>query len=210
MPAGIQGTKIRYIFTGTPRSGTGFTSQLLTSGGLKVGHEMFFGMPGFGYYPKGAVGDCSWLALPHLASYPDAKKIHIVRDPLKTISSLVHSRILDDGVIGGNMYGLYKAKNLPELLEWKGLNRYIFFWTVWNNVAEKECEKMFRLEDISKRPSTLFKYLGISTKGKKLYKKKYNAYSGVKYFELKDLKDVEPSLMKTFIEQAKRYGYDLK
>ena len=122
MPAGIQGHKIQYIFTGTPRSGSGFVSQLLTSGGLKIGHEMFFGMPGHGFYPRGAVGDSSWLALPLLNMYPEAKKIHVVRDPLKTISSLAHSRIMDDEIIGGNMYGLYKAKNLPELMQWKGLN----------------------------------------------------------------------------------------
>ena len=210
MPSGIQGSIIQYIVTGTPRSGTGFTSQLLTSGGLKIGHEMFFGMPGAGFYPRGAVGDCSWLAVPYLRNYPNAKKIHIVRNPLKTISSMLHARNLDDVQIANNMYCYYKVKHLPEIMQWKGLNRYLFFWTVWNNVAEKECEKRFKLENIAKNPAPLFKHLGINTKGKKLYKKVYNQYSDVSYLKLKDLKGCEKSLVKTFVEQAKKYGYNLK
>jgi len=210
MAAGIQGMKIRYIITGTPRSGTGFTSQLLTSGGLKIGHEMFFGMPGAGFYPAGAVGDSSWLAVPYLRAYPDAKKIHIVRNPLKTISSMLHAQNLEDLQIANNMYCYYKVKHLPEIMQWKGLNRYLFFWTVWNNVAEKECDKFFQLEKISKNPSPLFKHLGIDIKGKTLYKKVYNQYQDVKYLTMKDIKKCDKSLVKTLVEQAGKYGYKLK
>lgn len=170
---------------------------------------MFFGMPGYGFYSKGAIGDSSWLALPLLNMYPDAKKIHVVRDPLKTISSLIHSRIMDDDVIGRNMYGLYKAKNLPELMQWKGFDRYIFFWTVWNNVAMKECEKTFKLENISKNPAPLFKYLKVDTKGKKLFKKKYNAYNDVKQLKMSDLKDCDNDLLKNFKILAEKLGYKL-
>lgn len=206
----IQGMKVRYIFTGTPRSGTGFTSQLLTSGGLKIGHEMVFGMPSFGFYPKGAVGDSSWMAVPHLREYPDAKKIHIVRDPLKTISSMFHAGHLSDQSIGSNPYCFYKVRHLPEIMQWKDLDRYLFFWTVWNNVAEKECEKTFKLENIAKNPSPIFKHLGVDTKGKELYKKVYNQYSGVSYLNMKDLKKCNKSLVNTLVKQAKKYGYNLK
>lgn len=205
----IQGHEIKYIFTGTPRSGTGFVSQLLTSGGLKIGHEMFFGMPGIGFYPKGAVGDSSWLAVPSLRDYMDITRIHIVRNPLKTISSMLHMNILGDDVIGSDIYCLYKVRNLPEIMQWSGLDRYIFFWSVWNNVAEKECEKTFKLENISKNPSQLFKYLKIDVKGKKLNKKPYNSYVDVKHLTMKDLKSCNKSLLKTLVEQSKKYGYKL-
>lgn len=202
--------KLKFIFTGTPCSGTGYVSQMLTDAGMPTGHEMFFGMPGVGFFPKNAVADSSWLAVPLLQHCQETRRIHIVRDPLKTISSMMALRHLEEDKIGVNMFSLYTVVNLPEVMKFKGIDRYLFFWSVWNNVAEKECEKTFRLEDIIKNPKPFFKYLGIEPKGAKPYKEVYNALKSVAYLKKKDLKGCNKSLVQNMEKQAKKYGYTLK
>jgi len=212
MPAGIQGGfNLKYIIASTPRSSTGYLSQLFTSAGVPIGHEMFYGMPGNGFYPKNAVGDSSWLAVPHLRSeqLKDATVIHLVRNPLKTVSSMFHAQNLEDRNLGTNIYCMYKLKCLPDILKYKGLDRYLFFWTVWHKEIDLRTDKLYRIESINKNPKKIFADLGIDISKKKLYTKKYNAYKDVSYLKLKDLKGCNPILVKEFKELTKKYGYKL-
>ena len=207
---GIKGThKLQYIFTGTPRSGTGYISQLLTSAGVPIGHEMFYGMPGAGFFPKNAVGDSSWLAVPSLKNYKKEQIFHIVRDPLKTITSLYRIRCLEDVNLVKNSYSNFKAIHLPEIMKYEGLDRYIFFWLVWNDVAAKEASGTYKLENIVKNPKTFLKKIGIDPGDRKLFTKVYNQLPKDKYFTLKDLKNCDKGLLKNLKAASKRYGYNI-
>jgi hypothetical protein len=89
---------LKIIATGTGRSGTGFIAKLLSSAGIKCGHERFFSHGGLDkaeqIYKKhwvGTIGESSWLAVPFLDSdlLKDALIIHVVRHPKKVIESML-------------------------------------------------------------------------------------------------------------------------
>jgi len=78
---------MKFIITGTGRSGTGFTYKTLELNGFKSGHEAVF------THTKDTLKnikdydcDVSWLAAPFLANY-DIPKFHVVRNPVKVIES---------------------------------------------------------------------------------------------------------------------------
>lgn len=201
--------EVKYVVTGTPRSATRFMGQLFTSVGIPIGHEMFYGMPGCGIYVDDAKGDSSWLAVPHLESIKNAGAIiiHIVRNPLKVVSSLHHSQINFDNPMD-NMFTIYKVKHLPSIYRYQGLDRYLHFYIEWNKQIEKYADFRFRIEDLDKDPHILFDKIGVDIKGKKLHDdRRTNAYKDVEYLTLKDLDKC--SLKNEFLSVAKKYGYNL-
>jgi len=94
--------RLDFLIVGHPRSGTRYMSELFTSFGLQVGHEKY-----------GRYGTSSWLLAVESEEYPqfywqsngepsnnpkDRRSdfdyrhiIHVVRDPLKTIASTMHT-----------------------------------------------------------------------------------------------------------------------
>jgi hypothetical protein len=209
MPAGIKGRKLKYVITGTPRSGTGYMAKLFTSAGVPIGHEMFFGQPGHGYYPKGAVGDSSWMAVPFIHNFmgEGVQIIHVVRDPLKVVSSMHQGKHLDNQVMETNEYSMFKRKRLPSMMRFHGLDRYLYFWTAWNKEISNLCQARFKLEEVVKDPTDILKTLGIRYKDKELYVKKYNQRENPKYFKLEDLHRCNRDIKKKFLTLAESYGY---
>ncbi len=211
MPAGINGNhKINYIISGTPRSGTGFMAKLFTSAGIPIGHEMFFGMPGHGYFPKNAQGDSSWMAVPFIHNF-DATVIHIVRNPIDNISSLLHRDTFSDDRMKNSIYTFFKRIRLPDLLRWDGMDRYLAFYLAWNKQIDQVENVRVKLEDVVADPEPLLHELGIKYKPEKLYKKKYNQSNRpTPKLTLDNFKTCNKELLGKFIRLAKAYGYDLE
>ena len=108
---GIQNIKVleteaealEFFVAGTGRSGTVYTSQLFTALGVNCSHEYVFnaGDPRYnGMLSQGGrlYGDASWMTVPFIgnSNYSDKKIIHIVRDPLLVVQSLLGSNFITE------------------------------------------------------------------------------------------------------------------
>jgi hypothetical protein len=85
------GAARHFVVAATPRSGTTFTSVVLTNIGLRCGHEQVFSpRKPWGFHGwRGYLGDASCYSAPYLQELPrDTLLIHQVRNPLATIRSL--------------------------------------------------------------------------------------------------------------------------
>ena len=211
MPAGITGDhKLKYIITGTPRSGTGFMSQLMTSAGIPIGHEMFFGMPGHGYYPTNAQGDSSWMAVPFIHNF-DATVIHIVRNPIDNIASLIHRETFNSEREKSSIYTFFKTIRLPSLSRFEGMDKYLAFYLDWNKEIDLVENVKVKMEDITKDPKPFLDELGIQYDTEKLFNKKYNASNNpTPNLALDNFSTCNPELLDKFIRLSKAYGYDLE
>lgn len=202
----------RYIISSTPRSGTKFMSRFFCSAGIPIGHEMYFGMPGFGSYLSHAVGDSSWMTVPFLPQFDKTKTtiIHIVRNPLKTVSSLLSSMNLGQDQIDTNLYCRFKILKLPSILKYKGLDRYLHFWIEWHKTIDKFHDFIYRIEDINKNPKKIFEDLNVKLHPKtKLWNDtKTNTWNTVdKYLTRDDL--AHCILKQEFLEMSYNYGYKI-
>lgn len=89
-----------FVVTGCPRSGTQYAARALESLGLSCHHEVCFNPWSITFAadrPEGEIwGDASWLAVPFLTWLPaETKVIHLVRDPVRTINSILGTGQLD-------------------------------------------------------------------------------------------------------------------
>jgi hypothetical protein len=161
----------------------------MTQAGIPTGHEALLGLPFGGTYVEGMTSEVSWLAAPMLGreKAKGAKIIHIVRNPLKQISSAAHSRILEDHCFRSNVYTMYKEVVIPELRRYRLLDRYMLYYLKWNELISKHADLTYRLEDLIKNPQELFDDLGVDVSKVKFDLTKKNAYKKVKQLTLEDL-----------------------
>jgi hypothetical protein len=195
------------IGTGCARSGTNFLANLMTQGGVIMGHETIFGAPGFGEWREGMIGDVSWLAAPFLQREKKrgAIIIQIIRHPLKQISSLCHQKVFEDYNFKSNIYSMYKELYMPHIRRLSLMDRYIYNWLSWNRLIEGYADLIYRLEDLVENPYELFEDLGIDVKGKVFDTKKTNDYKNVKQLDWSDFKDC--MYYKELLKGAVRYKY---
>uniref|UniRef100_A0A6H1ZW17 Putative sulfotransferase domain contining protein n=1 Tax=viral metagenome TaxID=1070528 RepID=A0A6H1ZW17_9ZZZZ len=196
------------IIAGTPRSGTYFTSDLLTQAGIICNHEAFYGLAGYGVMRWKATAEASWLALPMLERERDrgVKIIHIVRNPLKTVSSLKNRKFLEDDQFKKNWYTFYVNNYLP-LEHIKGLDRYLYFWIFWNLNIHAWAQGTVKLEWIAEDPDMMLKRLGVKEGGKYDISPKNND-KNVPQLTMKDLEGCE--YKDKFLETARKFGYELE
>jgi len=136
------------LIGGCARSGTNFIANLLTQGGVGCNHEALFGAPGYGTIIDNAIAESSWLAVPY---FPKEKVrgailIHLIRHPLKQISSMRHVRTFEDHNFRSNIYSIFKELYLPTIRRYRLMDRYIYNWIKWNRMAESHADLTYRLE----------------------------------------------------------------
>ena len=201
--------KLDYIITGTPRSASRYMAELFTSVGIHISHELIFGMPGLFHIPtpgEDIEGDSSWLAVPLLNAYENVNKIHVVRNPIKVISSMKSKNFLEVG--DSNLYTNYVFHCMPNIDQYEGLDRYLYFWIHWNESAEYFIDKFYRIEDITKSPKKFFDSIGVSVpKGTEFFKGKSNIYDRGKDISMSSFKSCE--LYGQLVDRAAHYGYKL-
>jgi hypothetical protein len=141
----------RFLVTGCPRSGTKYSSVLLSALGARCEHEQVFGIEqALGQKPvewNGYDGEASFLAVPFLP-LDDVVVLHQVRHPLEFIRSVVGIRFLSDhraekpfpSVIGRNAPEVYEPSHEAE--------RAALLWRIWNTRAESHAAITYRLEDL--------------------------------------------------------------
>ena len=140
---------MRYIATGTGHSGTGYVARLLSSAGLRVGHEAVFRANGSKDYHKRVGfdwdGDSSWAAAPFVRDWPEATIIHAVRHPLATIQSLTLNATGGDNHLWQNEH---IALELPHTGVQR-IRRQTQYWLRWNAlIAELRPDALlYRVED---------------------------------------------------------------
>lgn len=195
------------VIGGCARSGTNFISKLLTQGGVPCNHEILFGAPGFGHIVDNAVAESSWLAIPY---FPREKMrgailIHLIRHPLKHISSMNHVHTFEDYQFKSNIYTIYKELFLPTIQRYRLMDRYMYNWIKWNIMAEKYADLTYRLEDLVENPKEIFDDLGIDVSKVKFDTKPTNTYNKPKQIKWEDLVDYQ--FYQEFVYTAWRYKY---
>jgi hypothetical protein len=223
-----------FVVTGTGRSGTTYTAQLLTSVGWACGHEDVFTptldrFDGFGDY----VGDASWLAVPHLDGLPaDVPVIHQVRDPLATIRSLAsvaffrhwwtpralkftaQHTLLRRSPSRGPFHA-FARRHFPEVWEhWSPFTRAARHWVDWNLRVEAAGSARdylrVRVEDIDGETlDALSELVGASLQPPARWPPAtVNTRRGA--FDGAGLDDLPAVLATDVAEVAGRYGYELR
>lgn len=157
--------RLRYVVTGTGRSGTVYLARLLTAAGLPCGHESFFtpwGLDmararlaghapvyssaisveaGGDWVPKPdeLVADSSYMAAPYLYSdlLEGACIIHAVRHPIAVINSFVLGLGYFLEPQPTDIWHEFIYGILPELRQhWHPLERAALYYARWNRVIE--------------------------------------------------------------------------
>lgn len=135
---------------GTGRCGTGYMAALLGAAGINAGHEHWWhGAPWPGVPRRSLDVDCSWLALPIIEqAIWTGPTIHIIRDPVSVVTSLVGTQFFAPESIGSpfQQWALrwcHEVRNLPPLeasVEW---------WCVWNARCASVADVTIPIEDIA-------------------------------------------------------------
>jgi hypothetical protein len=161
---------LRYVVVSTPRSATSYTAQLLSAAGLRCSHERYFSPKRrlFTDASENLFGEASWLAAPFLTALPeDTLILHQVRDPVRTVNSLIHTRICDPARLGcvtslkpvpthANPFALFLWCHTPfPSIALSDTQLAIFFWCHWHRLIEQMSKGRpylrYRVEDMSSR-----------------------------------------------------------
>jgi hypothetical protein len=160
--------RIRFVITGSGRSGTQYISRVLTLMGARVGHETWFGpRPGIldhnwmkrslAHEIKARLavernrrrarldGDVSWLAVPRLHQFRGIVLLQ-TRDPIRVVSSLVSRREFSRAATMDNPYLRFiryhfdvTGDDIRDSMRW---------YVLWNARAERRADMAYRLEDL--------------------------------------------------------------
>lgn len=156
---------LKYIITGCPRSGTLYSARLLTLLGINCGHEAYFDYRGLQGYKdrlnkilsiRNSIisksqeqwvdtnhlqADSSYAAAPFLNELKDIPVLHIIRNPLKVITSLIKDFKYFKNINTKNQWEVFIYSYLPELKEIKTpIERGCQFWMKWNQMVFDSCK----------------------------------------------------------------------
>lgn len=230
--------KMDYLITGTGRCGTMFMANFFTSVGLPCSHESVFTPNGLGWAravmegkiprensrisegkrcvaPHAGdpfVAESSYMAAPFLGKV-DAKIVHVVRNPLGVVGSLLGQGFnrfsgsspedLEDGHIS---YERFMYDNVPELRrEMPQLDRGCLYYVRWNEMIENsgKVSLFHRIEDGTRR---LKEFVGFD--GDHHYDNKgCNSVPFRRSWSLDEVRD--PDIRKQIGDIAHRYGYEI-
>lgn len=156
-PASGPKTPLSFVVTGCPRSGTGFTSRLMSILGFPCGHEKLFTLESVTreriepFQPERDIwGDSSYLAAPMLNRLPKNTLVfHQVRNPVKVVRSLMGMDFWFTrkccGLPGrgrarhGESATTFILRHLPQIApEEPRLVQCVNFWVYWNRLIERQ------------------------------------------------------------------------
>lgn len=218
------------IVTGTGRCGTGYIAHVLNSVNVKCSHEGVFAayhdaqgpvIPDGLSTDEEIIGrvkkrhqnawwnwqaDSSWMAVPYLER-PELEKmtvVHLVRDPKKTIDSMVRTGGFNPDI--GGLFWQFQVKHLPALLETDDRKiRAGLFYTKWNERAERKATIRWRVED---DVLDLLDLLEIDHRGKDVFADtSYNSRIGYGPTDI-DLNGMPEPILTDLRQMTERYGYE--
>lgn len=126
-----------FVGTGVGHSGTGWFSAFMTELGYPCGHEKLYNPTSQG--PLSAP-ESSWLLIPYLDSVPeDVPIVHLVRDPLKIINSMLRT---DDLRRDSDPYARYIKQHLPEVFGFTSQVQRIMAHVAWWSIPVENRDNM--------------------------------------------------------------------
>jgi hypothetical protein len=148
---------LSYIVVSTPRSATRYIAKLFTELGLACSHEGLFAVDRqtFMSADSGIKGDSSWLAAPFLAKVPPETVIfHQIRDPIKTMNSMIHTSHFRRGGFYTRPFSRFVRIHTPFPPGMHSEDKLaIFFWDYWHRLIERNSIGKhyirYRIEDLS-------------------------------------------------------------
>ena len=198
---------INLIITGTGRCGTGYVAKVLQSAGVACGHEAVFNPS---MEPTGAVeAESSWLAAPHLDSpwMRGVTVVHLVRDPVKVINSLMRLRMMEAPV--GGRYFDYIAEHLSGFPNDNGHERRAaYFYVAWNELIERNAPAAI-LHRVEEGGVALLGKLGIRHNGNLFDNTSYNTRLPRQQWDV-DAGRLPDDLRDQLEAMARRYGYEVE
>jgi len=164
---------VKFVVTGTGRSGTGFAAALFTAAGLPCGHEAVFrekpGLLDRGAPRKGAKarakepigrlredlrrrrtmlqGDASWMAAPRLRRFRGVSFLQL-RHPLLVVRSFVGTRFFSDST-------QHRAQRSFAAAYMQITGDDVFdamrWWVVWNELGAAWATNVYRIEALDQQ-----------------------------------------------------------
>jgi hypothetical protein len=186
------------LVVGCARSGTTYIADVLTKGGLDIGHEKM-GLDGISSWDLAVkTSKGRWRQYPQL--YRFAHIFHQVRDPLEVISSVYETE--------NSKSWIYILAHMPEVdMRDSHLVKCAKYWYYWNLEAEKKAEWTYRVEDFNNRWDEFQRRVGKEIAFHEI-PKNINGREGHPHFTWKDLEaELEPELLANIKTMAQRYGY---
>ena len=231
---------MKFIITGTGRCGTVFLAKYLTSAGIPCSHEGIFTPEGIneareiirkgevdtsyvsthekgGRLPKWLndrpVADSSYLAAPFLSEFKDAKTIHVVRNPMKVISSFHYyaKTFRNDVPLVQLPYQKFIYEQLPELPKIKNeLTRCVYYVVNWNKLITNQNPNFFlKIEDPKEE---LLDFIGANKKSDLFDNTKSNSWNDIVnksiiQYQVKFNELERNNLKDELVRQMKKLGY---
>lgn len=230
----------KYLITGTGRCGTLFVANLLTSMGFPCSHEAIFTPMGIEWarevmdgkrpcensrisegkrcIPEDPnsefVAESSYMAAPFLKEL-DTQVIHVVRNPLDVVASLVGdgfkqfssktpTNFEDDPA--HFEYEKFMYEHVPELGgDMTQLERGCMFYVRWNEMIEKsgKVSLFHRIEDETDRVRDFLRF-----SGETYYEnRRCNSVESRRKWELSEIRNTR--IKEQIFEMSRRYGYDI-
>ena len=188
------GMRTKYLIAAHPRSGTRWIASLLQSHGLDIPHETV-----------GRDGIVSWQHIvPGKYKVKAKKVIHIVRNPIKTISSMAY-------VMDAHAFPfMFKYIGYPNVVVGhpgeERLAVSMYTWYYWNKLIEERADSRLKFEDILENPFILFNELNFQPNVLRINNNRENAISHPD-FSWKNLKKRDKGLYFKILELFTEYGY---
>jgi hypothetical protein len=221
---------LNYVIAGTGRCGTVYMARLLSSLGIMCGHESVFNKTGpqplatltsyasthddtteldSWFDPFIRQAESSWMAVPYL-HHPLARKakiIHLIREPMKVISSMLCKNLLEFTAQDHlSEYRNFILKHLPDITDVSGdINRAAYFYLHWNDrISQSRPDAI--LQRIEDQPQRFIKMLGSEPAGP-IYDNKNANHQANHETDLDFDAITDPRLREQIIEFSERHGY---
>lgn len=139
----------RFTIIGSGRSGTGYMAKLMQVNGLRCGHEGYYNPIHFdgGSQDESLDGDSSWLALPYLEQDPHGVVIHVTRDPVAVVKSLLSIRFFHPETEQAP-FPRFIQKHSSIFDYHDPVKRSVEFWVEWNSRCREIAHRTMRIEKL--------------------------------------------------------------
>jgi hypothetical protein len=221
-----QKRELDYLVTGVSRSGTVYMAKLLTSLGFPCTHEAVFTPYGYRSVSKTnsavsthdgpwlnkedkIVAESSYMGAPHVKALKclrDTKVIHIIREPLRVVFSILDGfNYFQHPHPDNDPYQTFIYVHVPDLTQdLDPVSRACLFYVEWNEMIEKqEPDFVYHVES---EVEPLAEFLNVKADD---YFKNRRANSRSNGFNHTHDEIPEGSIKDRFIEMSNRYGYTI-
>lgn len=153
---------------------------------------------------KAIIAESSYMAAPFLDNkeIKDVPLIHIVRHPLKVITSWIQTKTLENNV---NPWGKFIYKHLPLLKKIKDpIDKACYYYIEWNKIIESKYGNrkhlFFRVEDDTKK---IVNFLNVSSDEDIFKNREINSWRKTNYLSTEEIGNYKKDILNIIY----KYGY---